>query len=158
MRTAPPLDAAFAALADPTRRAILSRLAAGEATVTELAAPFAMTQPAVSSHLKVLERAGLISRGRDAQRRPCRLEVGPLLEATAWIERTRQVWATNYERLDAVLDELAGRAPVTRAAATRAPAAGEPTPAEPPPPAPTRRAPRAAGRGRPAPRRTTEGT
>lgn len=100
------LDATFAALADPTRRAILVRLAAGEASVTELAEPFAMSQPAVSKHLKVLERAGLISRGRDAQRRPCRMEVGPLIEATAWIERYRQIWEGNFQRLDALLDEM----------------------------------------------------
>ncbi|HEX5830326.1 MAG TPA: metalloregulator ArsR/SmtB family transcription factor [Gemmatimonadaceae bacterium] len=100
------LDATFAALADPTRRAILARLATGEASVMELAEPFAMSQPAVSKHLKVLERAGLISRGRDAQRRPCRMEVEPLLEATAWIERYRQIREGNYQRLDALLDEL----------------------------------------------------
>src|SRR5262252_7907946 len=86
------LDATFAALADPTRRAILTRLAAGEASVLELAAPFKMTQPAISKHLKVLERAGLISRGRDAQRRPCRLEAKPLAEANAWLENYRQFW------------------------------------------------------------------
>jgi DNA-binding transcriptional ArsR family regulator len=106
MRLSPDLDATFAALADPTRRAILARLATGEATVMELAEPFAMSQPAISRHLKVLERAGLVSRGRDAQRRPCRLEVGPLGEATAWIARYRELWATNYGRLDALLDEL----------------------------------------------------
>ena len=100
------LDATFAALADPTRRAILARLAAGEASVMELAEPFAMSQPAISRHLKVLERAGLISRGRDAQRRPCRMEPGPLVEATAWIERYREIWAANYQRLDALLDQL----------------------------------------------------
>lgn len=101
------LDATFAALADPTRRAILARLATGEASVMELAEPFAMSQPAVSKHLKVLERAGLISRGRDAQRRPCRMEAGPLIEATAWIERYRQIWEGNYQRLDKLLSELA---------------------------------------------------
>jgi DNA-binding transcriptional ArsR family regulator len=100
------LDATFAALADPTRRAILARLAQGEATVLELAEPFDMSQPAVSKHLKVLERAGLISRGRDAQRRPSRLEVAPLLEAEAWIERYRAIWERHYERLDALLEEL----------------------------------------------------
>ncbi|MEU8298412.1 metalloregulator ArsR/SmtB family transcription factor [Micromonospora sp. NPDC048909] len=100
------LDATFAALADPTRRAILARLAAGEATVTELAAPFAMSQPAISKHLKVLERAGLVSRGRDAQRRPCRLEARPLREATAWLAGYRDYWAQSYQRLDALLDEL----------------------------------------------------
>jgi DNA-binding transcriptional ArsR family regulator len=100
------LDLTFAALADPTRRAILARLARGEASVTELAAPFAMSQPAVSKHLKVLERAGLISRGRDAQRRPCRLEAGPLAEATAWLAGYREFWAGRFRRLDALLDEL----------------------------------------------------
>jgi DNA-binding transcriptional ArsR family regulator len=100
------LDATFAALADPTRRAILARLASGEASVTELARPFAMTQPAISKHLKVLERAGLISRGRDAQRRPRRLEATPLAEATGWLEGYRRFWEGNFERLDAVLEEL----------------------------------------------------
>jgi len=100
------LDAVFAALADPTRRAILTRLAAGEASVTELAEPFAMTQPAVSKHLKVLERAGLVSRGQDAQRRPRRLEPRPLAEATQWLERYRKIWEGNFQRLDTLLDEL----------------------------------------------------
>ena len=100
------LDATFAALADPTRRAILARLADGEATVTELAAPFAMSQPAISKHLKVLERAGLITRGREAQRRPRKLEPRPLAEATDWIERYRKIWEANFKRLDAVLQEL----------------------------------------------------
>ncbi len=100
------LDATFAALADPTRRAILARLAAGDASVTELAKPFEMSQPAVSKHLKVLERAGLISRGREAQRRPRRLEPRPLAEATDWIERYRRIWEGNFKRLDAVLHEL----------------------------------------------------
>ena len=100
------LDATFAALADPTRRAILTRLASGQATVTELAEPFAMTQPAISKHLKVLERAGLISRGRDAQRRPCRLEAKRLAEANVWLEGYRNFWEQSFERLDAVLDEL----------------------------------------------------
>jgi DNA-binding transcriptional ArsR family regulator len=104
------LDTTFAALADPTRRAILARLASGEASVTELAEPFAMTQPAISKHLKVLERAGLISRGRDAQRRPRRLEARPLAEATEWLEGYRRFWAGSFQRLDALLDELqAGR-------------------------------------------------
>ncbi|MFL6237150.1 MAG: ArsR/SmtB family transcription factor [Thermoanaerobaculia bacterium] len=103
------LDATFAALADPTRRAILARLAAGEASVTELAEPFAMSQPAISKHLKVLERAGLITRGRDAQRRPCRIEAQPLAEANAWLERYRQLWESNFQRLDDVLDELKAR-------------------------------------------------
>ncbi len=100
------LDATFAALADPTRRAILARLASGQATVTELAEPFAMTQPAISKHLKVLERAGLISRGRDAQRRPCRLEAKRLAEANDWLEGYRSFWQQSFERLDTVLDEL----------------------------------------------------
>jgi DNA-binding transcriptional ArsR family regulator len=100
------LDATFAALADPTRRAILARLASGEASVTELAEPFEMSQPAISKHLKVLERAGLISRGNDAQRRPRRLEAQPLAEATAWLERYRQHWEASYQRLDALLDEM----------------------------------------------------
>jgi DNA-binding transcriptional ArsR family regulator len=97
------LDATFAALADPTRRAILARLASGEASVTELAEPFAMSQPAISKHLKVLERAGLISRGRDAQRRPRRLEAKPLAQATDWLEHYRQVLESNFQRLDALL-------------------------------------------------------
>jgi DNA-binding transcriptional ArsR family regulator len=100
------LDAIFAALADPTRRAILARLALGEAAVNELAAPFAMSQPAISKHLKVLERAGLITRGRDRQRRPCRLAAQPLAEATAYLERYRQFWEGSFERLDEVLEEL----------------------------------------------------
>ena len=103
------LDATFAALADPTRRAILARLATGEASVTELAKPFAMSQPAISKHLKVLERAGLISRGRDAQRRPCRIEAKPLAEASGWLENYRRVWEDNFQRLDALLDELKTR-------------------------------------------------
>jgi len=100
------LDATFAALADPTRRAILARLAAGEASVTELAEPFAMSQPAISKHLKVLERAGLISRGRDAQRRPRRLEAKPLAEACVWLEGYRQFWESRFQNLDALLDEI----------------------------------------------------
>jgi DNA-binding transcriptional ArsR family regulator len=100
------LDAAFAALADPTRRAILARLAKGDASVMELAQPFAMTQPAVSKHLKVLERAGLISRGRDAQRRPCRLEAAPLKDIDKWIERYRELWEQSFDALDDVLEEL----------------------------------------------------
>src|SRR5512146_1739736 len=94
------LDATFAALADPTRRAILARLAEGDASVLELAQPFAMSQPAISKHLKVLERAGLISRGRDAQRRPCRLEPAPLAAANGWLENYRQFWEGSFERLD----------------------------------------------------------
>jgi DNA-binding transcriptional ArsR family regulator len=100
------LDATFAALADPTRRAILTRLASGQASVAELAEPFAMSQPAISKHLKVLERAGLVSRGRDAQRRPRRLEAKPLAEATEWLERYRRFWEGTFQQLDALLDEL----------------------------------------------------
>ena len=100
------LDATFAALADPTRRAIVARLVHGEASVTELAAPFAMTQPAISKHLKVLERAGLVSRRRDAQRRPCRLEADALRAATEWLDAYRRHWADRYERLDGLLADL----------------------------------------------------
>jgi DNA-binding transcriptional ArsR family regulator len=100
------LDATFAALADPTRRAILSRLLSGEASVQELAEPFAMSQPAISKHLKVLERAGLISHGRDAQRRPRRLEARPLAEATEWLQRYREFWEENYQRLDTLLEQM----------------------------------------------------
>src|SRR5216117_2077058 len=105
------LDTVFAALADPTRRAILARLASGEASVTELAEPFAMSQPAISKHLKVLERAGLVSRGRDAQRRPRRLEPERLREATKWLERYRRLWEGNYRRLDALLEHLKAKEP-----------------------------------------------
>jgi len=100
------LDATFAALADPTRRAILARLASGEATVTELAEPFDMSQPAISKHLKVLERAGLIVAGQDAQRRPRKLEPKPLADAINWIENYRKHWEAAFERLDEVLEEL----------------------------------------------------
>lgn len=100
------LDATFAALADPTRRAILSRLAAGDATVNDLAKPFKMSQPAISKHLKVLERAGLISAGVDAQRRPRRIEFAPLQEANAWLEKYRKFWEGRYEQLDALLEEM----------------------------------------------------
>ena len=100
------LDAVFAALADPTRRAILSRLAAGDASVTELAEPFDMTQPAISKHLKVLERAGLVSRGKEAQRRPRRLETRPLMEANQWLERYREAWEANFRRLDHLLERM----------------------------------------------------
>jgi DNA-binding transcriptional ArsR family regulator len=100
------LDATFAALADPTRRAILARLAAGDAGVMELARPFAMSQPAISKHLKVLERAGLISRGRDAQRRPRRLDATPLRHACEWIEHYREFWETSFDALDDVLADL----------------------------------------------------
>ena len=100
------LDATFAALAHPARRAILARLASGEASVTELAKPFAMSQPAISKHLKVLERAGLISGGREAQRRPRRIEGEALAVATGWLERYREVWKGNFQRLDTLLEEL----------------------------------------------------
>src|SRR5512134_2984345 len=100
------LDATFAALADPTRRAILTRLAAGEASVMELAKPFAMSQPAISKHLKVLEQAGLISRGRDAQRRPCRIETKRLEEANQWIERYSAFWEASLQRLDDLLVDI----------------------------------------------------
>ena len=100
------LDATFAALADPTRRAILARLAQGEATVTELARPFTISQPAISKHLRVLENAGLISTGQDAQRRPRRIEPAALQAANEWLERYRQVWEANYARLDVLLERL----------------------------------------------------
>ena len=103
------LDRTFGALADPTRRAILARLARGEASVTELARPFRMTLPAVSKHLKVLERAGLIARGRERQWRPARLEAGPLKEVAEWAERYREFWEESYDRLDEYLEELQGR-------------------------------------------------
>lgn len=104
------LDATFAALADPTRRAILARLASGPASVMELAEPFAMSQPAISKHLKVLERAGLVSRGRDAQRRPCRLEARPLELARDWLEEYRRFWEGSFQKLDALLDEMKAQA------------------------------------------------
>lgn len=109
------LNATFAALADPTRRAILARLASGEASVAELAKPFRMSQPAISKHLKVLEKAGLVSRGQDAQRRPRRLEAKPLAEATEWLERYREYWEGNFQQLDALLAEMkAGQKQRTR--------------------------------------------
>jgi len=113
----PLLDATFAALADPTRRAIVARLALGEATVMELAKPFDMSQPAISKHLKVLENAGLISRGRDAQRRPCRLEPQMLADASGWLDHYREVWEKNFRRLDALLEEMKSekrKAPTTK--------------------------------------------
>jgi DNA-binding transcriptional ArsR family regulator len=100
------LDQVFGALADPTRRAILARLASGEATVNELAAPFEMSLPSVSKHLKVLEGAGLISRGRDAQWRPCRLETAPLRAVDSWLDRYRQHWEGSFDKMSALLDEL----------------------------------------------------
>src|SRR5436853_7914226 len=106
------LDITFAALADPTRRAILARLSSGEASVMELAEPFAMSQPAISKHLKVLERAGLIVRGRDAQRRPCRLKAEPLKDAARWIGEYRQYWEQSLDRLDHYLHELQAKGAV----------------------------------------------
>ncbi len=103
------LSRTFAALADPTRRAILARLAAGEANVTELSEPFAMTGPAVSRHLRVLEAAGLITRGRNAQWRPCKLNAGPLGEATGWLERYREFWEAGFDRLDQHLRDIQQR-------------------------------------------------
>ena len=111
MSPAERLNATFLALADPTRRAILARLVTGEASVNELAEPFDMSQPAISKHLKMLERAGLVSRGRDAQRRPCRLEAQPLEAAYLWIERYRQMWDMNFERLDTLLEDLKAAKP-----------------------------------------------
>lgn len=102
----PDLSTTFAALADPTRRAILARLASGEVSVTELAEPFKMSLPAVSKHLKVLERAGLIARGREAQWRPCRLEAGPLKQASDWIETYRRFWEESFDRLEDYLREM----------------------------------------------------
>jgi DNA-binding transcriptional ArsR family regulator len=113
------LDATFAALADPTRRAILARLASGEASVSDLAKPFAISQPAISKHLKVLEHAGLISRGRDAQRRPRRLEAKPLAAAAAWLERYRRFWEGRFQRLDGLLAEM--QAPEQQRGATKRP-------------------------------------
>ncbi len=113
------LDSTFAALADPTRRAILARLASGEASVLELAEPFEMTQPAISKHLKVLERAGLISRGRDAQRRPCRLDARPLAEANDWLKDYRRLWESSFRKLDAVLQEMKKSSSGKRAASNR---------------------------------------
>jgi DNA-binding transcriptional ArsR family regulator len=123
----PDLDATFAALANPTRRAILARLAAGELSVTELAAPFDMTQPAISLHLKVLESAGLVSRGRDAQRRPVRVEARPLAAATAWLDSYRQTLDRNFGRLDGVLAEMKA----ADAETARRPRARQPKPAQP---------------------------
>ena len=123
MTPATRLDATFSALADPTRRAILARLASGEASVNELAEPFAMSQPAISKHLKVLERAGLITRGRDAQRRPCKLEAQPLAAANAWLETYRRYWENNFAQLDDLLEEMKAQertpAPAKRSIKTR---------------------------------------
>jgi DNA-binding transcriptional ArsR family regulator len=121
----PSLDATFAALADPTRRAILARLAQGERPVMELAAPFRISAPAITRHLKVLERAGLITRSREAQRRPCRLNAAPLREAADWVARYREHWEQRLDRLDAYLKNMVPAAPATRtnrkAAAGRTP-------------------------------------
>jgi DNA-binding transcriptional ArsR family regulator len=118
------LDAMFMALADPTRRAIIRRLTAGEATVTELARPFYMSQPAISKHVKVLERAGLVSRRRDAQRRPCRLEARRLRAATDWLDGYRRYWDESYDNLDAVLDDMAAEEAPADEAASGEPEAG----------------------------------
>lgn len=111
MATAEQLDLTFAALADSTRRAILARLAEGEASVNELAEPFAMSQPAISKHIKVLENAGLVSRSKDAQRRPVRMEALPLSEAVEWLEQYRRFWEQSYQRLDTLLAELKSLTP-----------------------------------------------
>jgi len=100
------LDTVFAALADPTRRAILTKLAAGDASVNELAAPFDMSQPAVSKHLKVLEKAGLITRGADRQRRPAKLNTAPMQDAVAWLEEFKRFWSSSFDQLDALLEDL----------------------------------------------------
>ena len=113
MATADPLSLTFAALADPTRRALLARLVDGQASVTELARPFAMSLAAVSKHLKVLQGAGLVVQGRDAQWRPCRLEVEPLVDAAVWMDRYRAIWEARLERLDAYLEQLARQSPTT---------------------------------------------
>ena len=114
------LNATFLALADPTRRAILARLASGEASVNELAAPFDMSQPAISKHLKMLERAGLISRGREAQWRPCRLDAGPLKDATSWLEAYRRFWSTHVDALERYLDRIhPSRPPKTKTSKER---------------------------------------
>src|ERR1035441_4604193 len=109
------LSETFGALADPTRRAILARLASGEASVTELASPFAMSMPAISKHLKVLERAGLIARGREAQWRPCRLRAAPLQDAAGWVDHYRRFWEESFDRLDDYLQELKGQDSKSRA-------------------------------------------
>lgn len=114
MQASERLDLTFAALADPTRRAIMARLALGEASVAELAAPFDMSQPAISKHLKVLERAGLISTGQDATRRPRRIEGGPMQEAVAWLEDYRKFWERRYEALDELLGEMQARPPKSK--------------------------------------------
>ena len=112
MRVSDPLTTTLSALADPTRRAILARLALGETSVTEIAEPFAMSLPAVSKHLKVLERAGLIARGREAQWRPCRLEAGPLRDVAGWLEHYRRFWEMSFDRLDGYLAEVQAQAQI----------------------------------------------
>ena len=119
------LSSTFAALADPTRRAILSRLSGGEASVKELARPFEMTLPAISKHLKVLERAGLIERGREAQWRPCRLQAAPLQQASSWIEQYRQFWEQRLDRLEDYLREVQGGAPAGETSAELPPKSAE---------------------------------
>ena len=114
MNSSARLDATFMALADPTRRAILARLALGDASVAELAEPFDMSQPAISKHLRILERAQLVSVGKDGQRRPRKIEPEALAEANAWLERYREIWEANFKRLDALLEELQA-SPATRA-------------------------------------------
>ena len=129
------LSSTFAALADPTRRAILGRLAAGEASVTELARPFDMTMPAISKHLKVLERAGLVERGREAQWRPCRLRAGPLKGAADWVEQYRRFWEERFDRLDDYLREIQKKPPAEpRSSAPRRRARRAHQPANRPPP------------------------
>ena len=113
------LDATFSALADPTRRAILARLIQGESSVLEIAEPFDMSLPAISKHLKVLEKAGLIARGRDAQKRPCRLQAAPLKDAVDWLEQYRRHWEQSFDRLDAYLRELQAREHKERAKETK---------------------------------------
>jgi DNA-binding transcriptional ArsR family regulator len=115
------LDATFAALADPTRRAILARLSAGEATVNELTKPFALSQPAISKHLAVLEKAGLIKKTQDAQRRPRQLEAQPMAEAVAWLESFRQYWEGNYSRLDNLLAQMQSKHPAATKPTKRKP-------------------------------------
>jgi DNA-binding transcriptional ArsR family regulator len=119
MTNAARLDATFAALADPTRRAILARLASGEATVNDLAKPFDMSQPAISKHLKVLERAGLVARGRDAQARPRTLVAKPLAEANEWLENYRKYWERSFDNLDLLLDEMKAMRKKKRSRTTR---------------------------------------
>ena len=116
------LDATFAALADPTRRAILARLASGDASVMELAGPFAMSQPAISKHLRVLERAGLVTSSQEGQRRPRRIQAQPLADASDWLEKYRALWEGNYQRLDALLEELQNAGADTPAADSAEPA------------------------------------